>query len=372
MSIATDSQGGPAEVTVVVGTRPELIKMSPVVRAVLSADSLDLRLIHTGQHYDDSLSETFFETLGLPAPDVHLGVGSETHGLQTADGLTAIEADIIEREPEFVLAQGDTNAVLSAALAASKLDTLFGHVEAGIRSYDRTMPEEINRVVADHVSDLLFAPTDVAVENLDAEGIDEGVYVTGNTVVDACRGHQKIAARDSDILDRLDLRPGRYVTATIHRPRNTDNLTRLDDIVTALDDAPFPVVLPAHPRTKSALEALGFEPSGSLRLLEPLGYLDFLRLLGEGRTVVTDSGGIQEEASILEVPCLTVRPNTERPETIDAGVNELVEPAELAERLDVAFERGGEQMADARHLYGDGTAGRRIADILESTLVDER
>lgn len=370
MGGANSHREPPAEVTVVVGTRPELIKMSPVVRSVLDSDILELRLIHTGQHYDDALSDSFFRTLGLPTPDMHLGVGSQTHGAQTAEALREIESDIHDRDPAVILAQGDTNAVLSAALATSKTDSLSGHVEAGIRSYDRTMPEETNRVVADHVSDLLFAPTAAAVDNLAAEGIESGVHETGNTVVDACQEHRGIAVRESDILERLNVAPNEYVTATIHRPRNTDEPGRLRHIVTAFDDAPCPVVLPAHPRTRSALDSIGFEPSGTLRLLEPLGYLDFLRLLEGGRAVVTDSGGIQEEASILGVPCLTVRPNTERPETIEAGINRLVEPAALADELRVVFGSGVERMDDAAHLYGDGTAGRRIAELVEQAVLD--
>lgn len=355
-------------VTIVVGTRPEFIKMAPVVRSIQSSDELELRLIHTGQHYDDSLSKMFFETLALPAPNRYLDVGSGTHSEQTGKAMMAIEHDINEQSPVVVLAEGDTNAVLSAALAVSKLDTLFGHVEAGIRSYDRTMPEEINRVVADHVSDLLFAPTSVAKKNLAAEGIIDGVHITGNPVVDACQTHSEIAAQQSDILDHLAIEPGKYVAATIHRPRNTDDSDRLRHIVTALDAMPFPVILPAHPRTSEALERIGFEPTESLQLLEPLGYLDFLRLLMEARVVVTDSGGIQEEASILEVPCLTVRPNTERPETIEAGVNELVSPDALANRLPRVYETEADQMVGAPHLYGEGIAGEQIVEIIEAQL----
>ena len=360
------------EVTVVVGTRPELIKTAPIIRTIRSSAALELRLVHTGQHYDDTLSDTFFETFSLPPPDVHLDIGSGTHGQQMADALIAIERDVEERAPGIVLAQGDTNAVLSTALSVSKLDPPFGHVEAGIRSFDRTMPEEVNRVVADHVSNFLFAPTDIAAANLDAEGITEGVHVTGNTVVDACLAHSEIAAAESDVLDRVGVEPDAYVAATIHRPRNTDDDDRLRRILTALDGMAFPVVLPAHPRTEAVINRIGFEPVESLRLLEPLGYLDFLQLLAQARAVVTDSGGIQEEASILEVPCLTVRPNTERPETIEAGVNELVEPERVADRLGSAFETGPEEMVGAPDLYGDGTAGERIVEIIEATLAGAR
>jgi UDP-N-acetylglucosamine 2-epimerase (non-hydrolysing) len=360
----------PALVTVVIGTRPELVKMAPVVREIQSSDALDLRFLHTGQHYDDELSETFIQALELPQPDVHLGVGSGTQAEQTAEALVAVEREVTDNDPDVVLAQGDTNAVLSAALATSKLPPSFGHVEAGIRSFDRTMPEEVNRVVADHVADFLFAPTGVAESNLADEGITEGVHVTGNTVVDACLAHRELAQEQSDVLSRLDLEPDGYAVTTVHRPRNTDDSDRLARIVSALDGMPFPVVFPAHPRTRNALADARFEPDGSLRLINPLGYFDFLTLLSNARVVVTDSGGVQEEASILEVPCLTVRPNTERPETVDAGVNELVEPASLAERLEAVYDREYQRMVGAPDLYGDGAAGERIVDILATAVTD--
>lgn len=360
-----------ALVTVVIGTRPELIKMAPVIRAIRSSSALALRFLHTGQHYDDSLNDAFIRTLDLPPPDVHLGVGSGTQAEQTAAALVAVESEIEDTDPAVVLAQGDTNAVLSAALATSKLPVPFGHVEAGIRSFDRSMPEEVNRVVSDHVAEYLFAPTTVAEENLDAEGITDGVHVTGNTVVDACRRHRDIAREESSVLALLSLEPDEYAVATIHRPRNTDDHGRLRRIVEALDGMSFPVVLPIHPRTRNALDEAGIEPDGSLRLIDPAGYLDFLVLLSNARVVVTDSGGVQEEASILETPCLTVRPNTERPETVDAGVNELVEPDRLAPRLRTVYEREHRRMVGAPDLYGDGDAGERIVDVLERAVTGD-
>ena len=348
------------EVFVVVGTRPEIVKMAPVVRGLEGLPSVEPVLVHTDQHYDDSLSGDFFDALALPTPDHHLGVGSGTHGEQTASGLVELEDLLETHDPAAVLAQGDTNTTLSAALAACKRPEPFGHVEAGIRSFDRSMPEEVNRVLVDRVADLAFAPTETAVENLAAEGITDGVHCTGNTVVDACLTHAELAAAESTTLDRFDLEPEQYVVATIHRERNTDDPTRLQAIVEALDAHSAPVVLPAHPRTRAALEALEWTPTGALRLVDPVDYLDFLRLLDGARLVVTDSGGIQEEASVLEVPCLTVRPNTERPETVTAGVNELVEPTALPDRLDPVYEKP-DAMTGHPDLYGDGTAGERIA-----------
>lgn len=355
------------EVVVVVGTRPEIVKMAPVVRALSDHPSLEPTLVHTDQHYDSELSDDFFEALSLPRPDAHLGVGSGRHEEQTADGLVAVADELRSREPAAVLAEGDTNAVLSTALAASKLPVAFGHVEAGIRSFDRSMPEEVNRELADRVADLAFAPTETAAGNLSDEGVEDGVVVTGNTVVDACLEHVEVAARESDVLERFGLREERYVVATIHRERNTDDPERLRRIVAALDGRSAPVVLPAHPRTAAALEDLDWAPSGSLRLVEPLDYLDFLRLLSTARVAVTDSGGVQEEASILEVPCLTVRPNTERPETVAAGVNELVDPGDLADRLEAVY-ADPDQMTGNPELYGDGSAADRIVESLADHL----
>jgi len=355
-----------SDLLVVLGTRPEIIKLAPVIRTLESRDDLSVRLLHTGQHYDNELSGVFFDTLKLPQPDRTLDIGSGTQGEQTGAALRGIEADLRATGLTAVLALGDTNAVLSAALAASKTDAEFAHLEAGIRSFDRSMPEEINRVVADQLADVAFAPTETGVENLAQEGITEDVYLVGNTVVDACREHIQIARDRSTILNDLGLTPGEYAVATVHRQRNTDSTGRLRTIVETLDDCMFPVVFPAHPRTTNALDELGFEPSGSLILADPLDYLDFLNLLGNSRVVVTDSGGIQEEASILEVPCLTVRPNTERPETVEAGVNELLAPSELGARLATVFRDDDVHgsMTGRPDLYGDGDSSERIVDIL--------
>lgn len=354
----------------VVGTRPEIIKMAPVIRAASRDDRASLELVHTNQHYDDELSEMFFRNLKLEPPDFELSIRTESQGVQTADGIAGIESIINDVDPAAVIAQGDTNAVLSAAIATCKLDPKFAHVEAGIRSFDRTLPEEMNRVLADQVADLAFAPTETSREYLAAEGIEDGVYVTGNTVVDACRSHRELAAEHSDALERHGCTPGEYVIATIHRPNNTDDPSRLRAIVDALDGVDFPVLLPIHPRTRKAMEDNGIEPSGSLRIVDPLDYLDFLHVQSNARVVVTDSGGIQEEASILEVPCLTVRPNTERPETIEAGVNELVEPSQLKRRLETLYhdDRARRSMTGHPDLYGDGNAGERIVQhLLDAT-----
>jgi len=355
-----------ADILIVLGTRPEIIKLAPVIRVLERDPSLSYRILHTGQHYDDELSGAFFRDLDLPKPDERLEIGSTTQGQQTANGIVGIEAEITEHDPSAVVALGDTNAVLSAALATSKTNADFVHLEAGIRSFDRTMPEEVNRVLADAVADIAFAPTETAVENLSNEAVPGRVYHFGNTIVDACLKHTDIAAKRSDVLSDLQVAPREYIVATIHRPHNTDAADRLKAIVTALDTQEFPVFLPAHPRTSKAITGLEVTLDGSLTVLDPLDYLDFLQLLDKARAVVTDSGGIQEEASILEVPCLTVRPNTERPETIDAGVNELVEPSTLAASLSDLFADDDKIASMTGHpdLYGTGETATRIVEVL--------
>lgn len=325
-----------------------------------------MEILHTGQHYDEELNDVFFEGLNLPQPDEWLGVGSGTQGEQTGKALQGIEKSIERSSPDAVIALGDTNAVLSAAIATSKMSPKFAHLESGIRSFDRSMPEEVNRVLADRVTDFAFAPTETAVDYLQEEGITKNVWMVGNTVVDACFEHAPIAEEKSSILPRLNLEEGEYAVATIHRPRNTDNGDRLRRIIEGLDDQSFPVVLPVHPRTREALNNLDGAPDGALKLTDPLDYLDFLKLLKSARVAVTDSGGVQEEASILEVPCLTVRPNTERPETVEAGVNRLLEPIELETELSYVYQDAtvANEMTGHPDLYGDGSAAERIISVL--------
>ena len=360
-----DSDNRPVIMSVV-GTRPEIIKMAPVIHELHDRSEFSNYIVHTGQHYDEELSEAFFETLSLPKPDENLAIGSGSQAVQTAAGLRGIEKAIENVKPAGVLAQGDTNAVLSAAIATSKCAPLFGHIEAGIRSGDRSMPEEVNRVVSDAVTDLAFAPTETAAKNLTRESTIGAIHVTGNTIVDACRRHAEISARLSEIRPALGVDEQPFVVATIHRPLNTNNPKRLASILDALEACSYPVLFPAHPRTQNAMDDIGYTPDGALRVVDPLDYLDFLDLLRNAKYVVTDSGGIQEEASIFEVPCLTVRPNTERPETVDKGVNKLVTPDGLAKRM-AAFERDEtelETMRGAPNLYGDGDAAERIVDHL--------
>lgn len=355
----------------VFGTRPEIIKLAPVVRAFIER-GVEPLLIHTGQHYDYEMSRVFLEELELPPIDHHLEVGSGTQAEQTGKAMIKIERVLMEEKPDVTLVQGDTNTVLAGALASVKLKIPVAHVEAGLRSFDRTMPEEINRILADHASEVLFPPTEEARKNLEREGITENVYVVGNTIVDAVLQNAEVAEKKSGILERLGLEPKEYVLITAHRAENTDsreNLTRLVEMLEALQ---MRAVYPMHPRTRKRLEEFGLWERVSsienLTVTKPLGYLDFLKLEKNAFAIMTDSGGIQEEAIILGVPCLTLRYNTERPETVEAGGNVLVglekeRALGYLQRLleDREFYR---KMAEAPNPFGDGKAGERIAGIL--------
>jgi len=347
-------------VLTVVGARPQFVKAFPVSRA-LRTDH-DEYLVHTGQHYDVGLSDVFFEELGLPEPDVHLGIGSDTHGRQTGEMLARLDEVVEREEPDAVLTYGDTNSTLAAALAAAKRDTLLAHAEAGLRSFERSMPEEVNRVLTDHASDLLFAPTEAAVERLALEGISDGVHRTGDVMYDAL-----LWARDradpGELLDDLGLEPGEFVLATVHRPRNADDPERLTAILDALRTAPYPVVLPVHPRTKRSFEEFGvdFQADHGLHAIDPVGYLDFVGLLDAADRIVTDSGGVQKEAFLLNTPCLTLREETEWRETVDTGWNVLV--GADAEAIAAGLHRQFDPVTDAEP-YGDGNAADRIAALL--------
>ena len=313
-------------IAIVLGTRPEIIKMAPVIREC-ERRNLDYFILHTGQHYSYSMDRIFFEQLELPQAKYNLDVGSGSHAEQTGKIMAGVEKVLMAERPDVVLVQGDTNTVVAGALAASKLHIRVGHVEAGLRSYDRTMPEEINRVVADHISDYLFAPTDISRENLRKEGIaEEKIFVTGNTIVDSVYQNLEIAKRKVNVLADLGLEPKGYFLVTAHRAENVDNSNRLGEILKGLEQVAsefsLPVVFPVHPRTRKMVAEFGFEFDG-IRAIEPLGFLEFLQLEANARLVLTDSGGVQEEACILGVPCVTLRDNTERPETVDVGANML-------------------------------------------------
>lgn len=311
------------KIVTVVGARPQFIKASAVSRVLREAGHTEF-LVHTGQHYDYGMSQVFFDELGIPAPDVNLGIGSDLHGAQTAAMLAGIEQVLLEQHPDWLLVYGDTNSTLAGALAAAKLRIPVAHVEAGLRSFNRIMPEEINRVVTDHLSTLLFCPSQTSVDNLAAEGINRGVHLVGDVMADALRFAVRQAGERSTILDRLDLSECNYLLVTVHRAENTDDLSRLKNIVVALDDLKWPIVFPIHPRTHRALKDLGYGFSASVITTEPLGYLDMVCLEASARMILTDSGGVQKEAYWLGVPCITLRDETEWVETVELGWNMLV------------------------------------------------
>lgn len=359
------------KIAIVIGTRPEIIKMAPVIDEIIKRD-LDFTLIHTGQHYDHEMSDQFFMDLELPTPDYNIGVGSGSHGEQTADMMKGIEEVFIKEKPDIVMVQGDTNAVLAGAIVASKLHIPVGHVEAGLRSFDKTMPEEINRMVADVCSQLYYVPTEESAVNLIKEGINpKKVIITGNTVVDACLRNLKIAGSKSDILSQFEGHD-KILTLTMHRAENVDNLERLIQITDALIELDeLTIVFPVHPRTLKNLEKFGLHSKllekDHIKLIKPVGYLDFLLLLSNSDMIMTDSGGLQEEAITLDVPCMTLRYNTERPETVTAGGNILVgsdkEKIVDTARLIMNDPITREKMKKAVNPYGDGRASERIIDI---------
>lgn len=354
----------------VIGARPQFIKAAAVSRAVAAVPGISEVLVHTGQHYDANMSRVFFEDLEIPEPEVHLGIGSAPHGRQTGRMMEGIEKVLLKEEPDWVLVYGDTNSTLAGALAAVKLHIPIAHVEAGLRSFNRAMPEEINRVLTDHAADLLFAPTEAAVRNLRKEGLPaEKIVETGDVMYDNALFFREKAEEESRILAGLRLKPRRYVLATIHRAENTDDPDRLRAIFEGLASAAedTPVVLPLHPRTRKALQDTGLFRAASerLRLIDPVGYLDMAMLETHAALIVTDSGGVQKEAFFQGVPCVTLRDETEWVELVDAGWNTVCPPAS-AEIVAAAVAEGrARPPTDSPDLYGDG----KSADAILATLM---
>ncbi len=344
----------------IVGARPQFIKAAALSR-VLRQSHREI-LVHTGQHYDYEMSGVFFDGLELPHPDTNLGVGSGSHGAQTAAMLTRVEGVLSAERPDYVLVYGDTNSTLAGALAASKLSVRIAHVEAGLRSFNRRMPEETNRVIADHLSDLLLCPSETAVRNLADEGITRNVHLVGDVMLDVLKwANQRIPGKPSAILQTLGLMKQRYLLATVHRSENTDNLSRLSQILDAFNSLDEPVVFPVHPRAKKVINGASCRIKPHVRLIDPVGYLDMVALAGAARLILTDSGGLQKEAYWLGVPCLTMRDETEWMETVEAGWNTLV-GADSKRIIDAvnAFAPNGSRPA----LYGDGFAAKRCVDLL--------
>lgn len=337
----------------VVGARPQLIKAAAVTRALNEADTIEEVIIHTGQHFDPEMSDVFFEELGIPSPSHHLGISGGSHGEMTGRMLIALERVIRDVDPDLVLVYGDTNSTLSAALAAAKLDVPLAHVEAGLRSFNRSMPEEVNRVVADHVSSVLFCPTTTSVRHLAAEGIADGVYLVGDVMYDIVRTVRTTARERSTVVGRLGLDDGMYSVVTLHRAENTSSGAALRAMIdyARRDADPLPLVFPVHPRTRKLLAEWSISLDGFV-CTDPLGYVDMARLLQGATTVYTDSGGLQKEAYFHRVPCVTLRNETEWVETIEAGWNRLWTVADyVTPRRDIDE-------------YGDGHAAERIVNVL--------
>lgn len=345
----------------VVGARPNFVKLAPVSKELRKKKHEEI-VIHTGQHYDYEMNKIFFDEMGIPEPDHHLGVGSGSQGEQTGEMLKRIEDVLMDESPDLVLVFGDTNTTLAGDLAACKLHIRVAHIEAGLRSYDRRMPEEINRILTDHCSDLLFCPTRTAVENLMKEGITEGVYLTGDVMVDALKENIKIAERESTILDEEGLMPKEYYLATLHRAENTDDLNNLGNIVDAFCEMEN-LVFPCHPRTEKMLKNFNLwgKLTKKVKVIKPVGYSDMLMLERNANKILTDSGGIQKESYIFKVPCITLRNTTEWVETVEDGWNVLAgsDKEKVIEMVN-NFEPEGEQ----RNIFGEGDASEKIIKVI--------
>jgi UDP-GlcNAc3NAcA epimerase len=359
-------------VATVVGARPQFVKAA-MVSLALRACGVRESLVHTGQHYDETMSDIFFHHLDIAPPSINLGIGSGAHGLQTGRMLEQIESVLLANRPAMLVVYGDTNSTLAAALGAAKLGIPVAHVEAGLRSYDKSMPEEINRVLVDHVSDLLFAPTKSASDHLLREGIPgSGIHVVGDVMYDAALYYGAKAELESRILTDLNLRPGAFLLATVHRAENTDNDERLASVFFGLMPLAehVPVVVPLHPRTRAALSRNGLlaEIAKTIRVIEPVGYLDMMMLEKNAKVIVTDSGGVQKEAFFYEVPCVTLRDRTEWTELVELGWNKLAPPTS-ATRVSEAIGGALEWTpVPCRNPFGDGHSAQRIASIIQESV----
>ena len=356
---------------IVYGTRPELIKLSEIIRLAELNPGIDSFYVHTGQHYSYNMNKRFLEELNFPKPDINIGIGSGSQAYQVGMGLIKLEKLFLKEQPDVVMAEGDTNTVLSAALASTKIRIPFAHVEAGIRSFDRNMPEEVNRVLTDQISEYCFAPTKLAVKNLKKEDIDNKVYLTGNTIVETVQRNLKFAEK-TNILGKLNLNSEEYIVLTAHRAENVDNKERVLGIIKALEQIKEPLIYPVHPRTLKRLKEFGLiervENIKNLRLIRPLGYFDFLKLCADSKLIITDSGGIQEECTIYKKPVLIIRDNTERPEILEKfgwltgcnhkkitkGYNYIVENYRELEK----------KLKNLESPFGDGQASERIISYL--------
>ena len=360
------------KIILVVGARPNYMKIAPVYFALKSEQNFHPLIVHTGQHYDNNLSEIFFKELGLPEPDTYLGVGSGTHGEQTSRIMIEFEKVLFEEKPDLIMVAGDVNSTIACALDAVKLHIPVAHLEAGLRSYDRRMPEEINRVLTDSISDILLTPSLDANENLKKEGVsDEKIFFVGNAMIDSLRKYEKLSEK-SDVLERLNLSQNNYGLITLHRPSNVDNKKSFEKIITAFEEIEkrIPLIFPIHPRSRKQIKQFSlksrFENMKNFKLIDPVGYLDFLKLEKYAKLVLTDSGGIQEETTVFGVPCLTIRENTERPITIKQGTNQLV--GNDTQKIIKAVESilGGYYKERTIPKFWDGKTALRVVEVLKN------
>jgi UDP-GlcNAc3NAcA epimerase len=369
------------KITSIVGARPQFIKAAAVNRALVTFNKrndnirLEESMVHTGQHYDESMSKVFFDELQIPKATINLGVGSGSHGYQTGTMLERIESVLLDNRPDWVLVYGDTNSTLAGALSAAKLHIPIAHIEAGLRSFNRQMPEEINRVVVDHLSILLFSPTYTATQNLAKEGITEGVHQVGDVMYDSVLFNARLSEQSSKIMQQLGLTKESFYLATIHRAENTDNPERMNDILSAFSQIDRLIVLPMHPRTRNSLGIEIAKISANVHVIDPVSYLDMLTLEKNAHMILTDSGGVQKEAYWFKVPCITLRDETEWVELVQAGCNQVVGSNISAISMAVA---GAEEKADmqlptqAPELYGDGHSAEKIVAILHNTAKEKR
>ncbi len=349
------------KILTIIGARPQFIKAATVSRVVASRDDVSELLVHTGQHYDANMSDIFFDELGIPRPDHHLGIGGGLHGQMTGRHLEAIEKVLLEEKPDFVLVYGDTNSTLAGALAAAKLHIPVAHVEAGLRSFNRKMPEEINRILTDHIADALFTPTETAMKNLRHEGItDEKLHLVGDVMLDASLFYRDRAKRPKGLPDKFNVGEG-FILATVHRAENTDDRAKLSGIIEGLSNAGMPVILPLHPRTKSKIDAFDLSVPATIHVIPPVSYLEMIWLESNCSVLATDSGGVQKEAYFFDKPCVTLRNETEWGELVEKGWNALVgaDARLIAETLQHVF-----PPKQRAALYGDGTSAEKIVNIL--------
>lgn len=355
-----------SKICIILGTRPEIIKMSPVIRECQKR-KLDFFILHTNQHYSKNLDRIFFEELNLPKPKYNLKIGSGSHSQQIGKMLIKMEKILIQERPEIVLIEGDTNSVLSGALAASKLNIKVGHIEAGLRSYFNEMPEEINRILTDHCSNFLFAPTENSKSILLKEGIKNNkIFITGNTIVDAIAHDLNLSDKNSKILDKVNVKEGEYFLLTIHRQENVNDKQRLKGILNGMDlifkKFNLPIIFPIHPRTKNRIDEFKFKVPSGVNMIEPVGYFDFLHLENNAKLIFTDSGGVQEESCILGIPCVTLRDNTERPETMEVKSNILAGADSLKIlRSAVKILRENRKW---KNPFGKGDSAKKIIDVV--------